>query len=188
MYPSSDPPEISGCTAVANLPGPLAIAQVWTRYEKRCAYDISAAGIPYYLPMLAVRWRSPCGKWRRENRLVMPGYIVLGSKLLAGGYADECTPSLAIEACGRKIVRLILAVNQDRLRRDLISMEKNLTAGYVRWEGLLELGAHVRVTAGALLGCEGVVMALDRERRVAKLGGALMGSITEVSTENLEVA
>lgn len=132
-----------------DLTGDLFVAHVKSRQEKAFAAELNRTGVGYYLP-LAERV-SHSGKRRYlVSEPVLAGYV-----FVAG---DEHTPA-SVMGTGR-VCRTIPVRNQARLRHDLSNLFKALEVNPRFGACEHTKGQRVRITSGAYMGIEGVILRL----------------------------
>jgi len=127
------------------------------RREKELMRKLEAVGIPFYVPLVSRRLRSPGGRVRRSHVPLFPGYVfsrvddhqrrtALGTNTIARWLSvpDE-----------RMLVRDLRAIKQ------LVDSDRPLTP-----EARLESGQPVRVRSGPLRDLEGMVVQRRGEERL----------------------
>lgn len=127
------------------------------RREKDLMRKLEAAGIPFYVPLVDRRLRSPGGRVRRSHVPLFPGYVF-------SRVDDEQRRT----ALGTNTVARWLSVPDERMLvgdlrgiKRLIDSERPLTP-----ESRLESGQPVRVRSGPLRDLEGMVVRRRGEERL----------------------
>lgn len=145
-----------GVASLGELPGTWYIAHTKARFEKAFAWDLTAAGTGYFLPMIP-RIRFSGG---RKRTVLMP---LFASYVFFTGDVTTRQKALATN----RLCQVISVVDQPSLKNELIAIEKA-----IRGELTLDpypfaaVGQRVRIAAGPLMGLEGVVVERDKITRV----------------------
>jgi len=117
------------------------------RQEKALARELLQQEVPFYLPLVA---RTILIRGRRVESLLplFSGYVFVR--------ADEDERVKALKT--NRTSQLIQVTDQDKLRRDLASVQRLILAkAPITVEQRLAPGTRVRVKAGPFLGAEGIV-------------------------------
>jgi hypothetical protein len=163
--------------SVRELVGTWWLAHTKARAEKAFAWDLSARGIGYFLPMQQ-RVRIVSGKKRRPIMPLFPGYV-----FLCGGEQDRYAAMTTNRLC-----QTIAVADQAKLIDELAAVEQALRGGieldlYPR----AAVGQLCRITAGALAGIEGVVIERGRHARfVLRIDALCQGALMEIDADLLE--
>jgi transcriptional antiterminator RfaH len=123
------------------------VAHTKSRNEKALAQDLIRKQISYFLPMT---WRTH--RWRgRTIRSLLP---LFGGYLFFCGQEDERIELLRTN----RVANLIEVKDQERLLRELLQFERAIRAGApLAPHKYLKAGQRCQVTAGPLLGLEGIL-------------------------------
>ncbi len=176
---SDNPPILSpGVDSLAKLTGSWWIGYTKARFEKVFAWDLLKRDIGYFLPM-----RERTAYWGSRKRRVMTP--LFSSYVFFCGCEKDRYTALTT---GR-LSRVIAVVDQERLIEELAGIEKALVNkavidNYPR----LPIGNLCRITSGAMMGIEGVIVErIDSKARmvleVATLG---QGALIEIDADVLE--
>lgn len=142
--------------SIADFRGQWWVAHTKSRNEKALASQLVIKEVPYFLPM---HWKV--SKWRgrtlRSLLPLFPGYL-----FFCGGENER------LEVLKTNRTANILQVeNQDRLIDELLPIETLLTLGKpVLPHEYIKVGQRCRVTAGPLMGTEGIVVQTPKETRL----------------------
>ena len=175
---SDNPPPLSPpASTVADLPGQWWIAHTRSRSEKAFAWDLTALGIGYFLPMVRRTFVSG-GRKRQTRRPLFTSYV-----FICGG------PTARQQALATGRLCAVLPVpDQARLIAELSTVQRALA-------GSPELdlyphaatGRRCRVTAGPLMGTEGVVVRRTaRATLVLEISILRQGASLEVDLDLIE--
>ena len=163
---------------VADFQGCWWVAHTKSRNEKALAMDLMTKDINYFLPM-SWRVRNVRG---RKIRTLLP---LFGGYLFLCGDERQRVESLRTN----RIANIISVDNQQQLVEELSDIQRAIQAGAVLLpHKYIEKGQKCRITAGPLMGMEGVV---TRTRGVTALVlqidmlGQAAG--VEVDTDTVEV-
>ncbi|CAN5556384.1 UpxY family transcription antiterminator [soil metagenome] len=166
-----------GFASLADLQGAWYIAHTKARFEKAFAWDLSAAGTQYFLPMIP-RIRFSGG---RKRTVLMPLFT---SYVFFTGNAQTRHNALATN----RLCQVIPVVDQASLKKELLSIEKA-----IRGEMTLDpypfaaIGQRVRIAAGPLMGLEGIVVERDKVTRVVLQVSVLgQGASVQIDADVLE--
>ncbi len=146
---SDNPPPLSpGAATVTGLAGRWWIAHTKSRSEKAFAWDLVPAGVGYYLPMTR-RTTVSGGRKRQVLKPLFPSYVFVC------GDADARVKALST---GR-LCAVLAVPDQGRLASELATVERAL-AGSPELDlyPFAAVGRRCRVTAGPMMGLEGVVV------------------------------
>jgi transcriptional antiterminator RfaH len=128
-----------------------------SRHEKQLCRRLHGAGLGYFCPTVAKRYRSPGGRARTSYLPLFPNYVFLQGDELARygavstGYVSRCL----------KVADPAEFLRELRQLRQLIELGVPMTP-----EDLLQPGMPVRVKAGPLKGVEGRVLERRGTRRL----------------------
>ncbi len=165
---------------IAEFVGQWWVAHVKARNEKAMAWQLAGKGVPYFLPMI---WKvaRKHGRTIRSLLPLFPGYI-----FFCGGENER------LEALKTNRTAAILqVVDQGRLVRELTPIETLLKLGKtVLPHDYLKVGQRCRVTAGPLMGAEGLIIQTPNQMRlvlqVEMLGQAASVEIASDMVERIE--
>ena len=133
--------------SIADFTGQWWVAHTKSRNEKALAHDLIRRGVSYFLPM---SWKIS-RKSRRTTKSLLP--LFAGYLFCCGKESDR----LEILRTDR-VANVIEVTDQDSLIKELLQIEQALRAGApLTPHKYLKVGQKCRVTAGPLLGLEGVV-------------------------------
>lgn len=132
---------------IADFDGQWWVAHTKSRNEKALAHDLIRREVSYFLPM---SWKVS-RRSRRTTKSLLPlfaGYV------FCCGKEDERLEILRTD----RVANMIEVTDQERLIKELLQIEQALKAGApLTPHKYLKVGQKCRVTAGPLLGLEGVV-------------------------------
>ncbi len=120
-----------------------------SRQEKRLARKLLAAGIPFYLPTVKKRQRSPNGRVRTSYLPLFPNYVFM--------YGTHEQRYLAMKS--NCISRWLKVFDGEQLWRDLCNIWRLIQTGVpLTVEQRIVPGQWVRVKSGPFKGFEGIVV------------------------------
>lgn len=167
-------------SSVAELQGIWWVGHTKARFEKAFAWDLMAAGIPYFLPMVE-RSIFSGGRKRRLMSPLFPSYVFFC------GNEEVRYRALVTD----RLCQVIATKEQEKLVAELTSLDRA-----VRGQAALDpypflgIGKRVRVARGSLMGVEGTVTERDSITRlvlqVSMLGQAVSVQIDADVLEPLE--
>ena len=128
-----------------------------SRQEKQLMRRLKEAGVGFYSPMIARRFRSPAGRVRVSHLPLFPNYVFLRGDNEAR-YQAVCTGNVSRCLEVDDVPQLVTDLRQIR---DLIAIGEPLTP-----ESRLEPGDRVRVKTGQFAGFEGLIMRRQQETRL----------------------
>lgn len=142
--------------SIADFEGPWWVAHTKSRNEKALACQLVNRGVPYFLPM---HWKvaKKRGRTLRSLLPLFPGYL-----FFSGGDDER------LEVLKTNRTASILPVqHQARLIDELRPIETLLKLGKtVLPHEYIQVGQRCRVTAGPLMGTEGIVVQTPKETRL----------------------
>jgi len=164
--------------SIRDFPGLWWVAHTKARNEKALAQDLVNKDIGYFLPM---SWKVHRHRGRRFRSLLP----------LFSGYLFFCgRESQRVEVLRtNRVANLIEVIDQDKLLGELVQIEQALVAGaplvphkYIR------IGQRCRVTAGPLMGLEGIAVRAGKGIRLV-LQVDMLGQATgvEIDTDIIEL-
>jgi transcription antitermination factor NusG len=163
----------------ADLPGIWWVAHTRPRSEKALALDLRTRRITCYLP-LCVRTTRSKGTGRKSQSLVpvFPGYVFFNG--------DDSQRQAALTT--NRIANTLEVVDQAQLVGELRQIQRVVsTQTDFDWQPAIEVGQWVRVTAGSLLGVEGVVRKhMSRMRLALNVRMLSQSVVVEVPRDMLE--
>ncbi|MHC5083358.1 MAG: transcription termination/antitermination protein NusG [Planctomycetota bacterium] len=142
--------------SIADFEGSWWVAHTKSRNEKALAWQMVHKEVPYFLPM---HWKATKSRGRTFRSLLplFPGYV-----FFCGG-DDQRLEVLKTN----RAANIISVDNQARLVEELLPIEKLLQLGKsVIPHEYIKVGQRCRVTAGALMGTEGIVVQTAKETRL----------------------
>ncbi len=164
--------------SLTELNGTWWIAHTKARFEKAFAWDMFNRGIGYFLPMREKIIFSG-GRKRHVMAPLFTSYV-----FICGTELDRYTALTTNRLC-----QTIEVVDQDRLIKELVSVEKALLSkAIIDHYPRLPVGRHCRIISGPMMGTEGVVI----ERKEAKARMVLevtilgQGTVVEIDSDLLE--
>jgi transcription antitermination factor NusG len=168
--PPALPPSVAGIDHIA---GRFFIAHVKSRMEKVFAWACHGQGIPYYLPMEEVV--SVSGRLRRVvRRPLFGGFVFVG-----GDDADGTVRGRVFGMPGNRVCRTINVADQNRLRRELSSLDVALRVNpRLSACAFVAAGDVCRVTGGPFMGVEGRVVACNEQKAMVALTVTVLGQGT----------
>ena len=130
-----------------DLAGQWMVLHTLSRQEQALARDLSAWGVPYFLPMTrSVRYYG-----RRKTQVTVPlfpGYLFMKGELDDAYRADRT----------RRVAQIIQVPDQDRLLTELSALERVVTGGgELEPHPYLKVDTWVEVTSGPFKGAVGLV-------------------------------
>ena len=142
--------------SIAEFEGDWWVAHTKSRNEKALAWQLVQKEVPYFLPM---HWKASKSRGRTFRSLLplFPGYL-----FFCGGDNER------LEVLKTNRTANILPVdNQNRLIEELLPIETLLQLGKpVTPHDYIKVGQKCRVTAGPLMGTEGLVVQTPKETRL----------------------
>jgi len=163
--------------SISDFTGTWWVAHTKSRNEKALAHDLINRGISYFLPM---SW-----KVRRKSRRTVKSLLPLFSGyLFCCGKENDRVELLRTD----RVANVIEVTDQEKLVSELLQIEQALRAGApLTPHKYIKAGQKCRVTAGPLLGLEGVVTqtrgAMRLVLQVDMLGQA---ASVEIDTDMIE--
>ena len=166
--------------SIADFEGSWWVAHTKSRNEKALAWQLVQKEVPYFLPM---HWKATKSRGRTFRSLLplFPGYV-----FFCGGENER----LEVLKTNRA-ANIISVDDQQRLVEELLPIEKLLQLGKsVIPHEYIKIGQRCRVTAGPLMGTEGMVVQTPKETRlvlqVDMLGQAASVEIDYEMVEKLD--
>ncbi|UCE49263.1 MAG: UpxY family transcription antiterminator [Phycisphaerales bacterium] len=133
--------------SIVDFTGEWWVAHTKSRNEKALAHDLIRRGINYFLPM---SWKVS-RKSRRPTKSLLP---LFAGYLFCCGKENDRLEILRTD----RVANVIEVADQDKLIKELLQIEQALKAGApLRPHKYLKMGQKCRVTAGPLMGLEGIV-------------------------------
>ncbi len=175
---SDNPPLL---TESANLPSDLTgrwwIAHTKSRSEKALAWDLAGAGIGYFLPMTRKTTFSG-GRKRQVMQPLFPSYLFV--------CGDENARYKTLTT-GR-VCNVLPVPDQPKLVAELTAVHRALTGGpELDLYPFAAVGRRCRVTAGPLMGIEGVVVQrTNRATLVLEISLLRQGAALEIGLDLVE--
>ncbi len=163
--------------SISDFTGTWWVAHTKSRNEKALAHDLINRSISYFLPM---SW-----KVRRKSRRTVKSLLPLFSGyLFCCGKENDRVELLRTD----RVANVIEVTDQEKLVSELLQIEQALRAGApLTPHKYIKAGQKCRVTAGPLLGLEGVVTqtrgAIRLVLQVDMLGQA---ASVEIDTDMIE--
>lgn len=128
-----------------------------SRQEKQLMRLLREAGIGYYGPTIARRFRSPSGRVRTSFIPLFPNYVFVNG--------DNETRYRAV--CTGTVSRCIEVEEPTLLLADLLQIRNLIATGEpLTPESRLEKGDRVRVKSGQFAGFEGIIVRRQNETRL----------------------
>jgi len=179
MLKVSDNPPIlpQGVSSLLDLPGKWHIAHTKARFEKAFAWDLVAAGIGYFLPMMP-RIRFSGG---RKRTVLMPLFT---SYVFFAGDSQSRVKALTTN----RLCQVLPVVDQATFVAELRTIEQAIN-GQVPLDPypFVAIGKRVRIAAGPLMGMEGVVVERSKMARVVLQVSVLgQGASVQIDADVLE--
>jgi len=180
MLRTSENPAIltPGIVSVAELGGTWWLAYTKPRFEKAFAWDMIRQGIGYFLPMRE-RVVFSGGRKRRVMLPLFSSYV-----FFCGTERDRY-----VALTTNRLSYTSEIADQETLIKELVRIEKALTSKLaVDSYPQLPEGAQCRITAGPMLGCEGVIMEKvdTKARMILEVTVLGQGVIVEIDADLLE--
>jgi transcriptional antiterminator RfaH len=144
------------CLTIPQITGQWWVAHTKSRNEKALAQDLMAKEIPYFLPM---SWNV-----RRHRERTFKSLLPVFT-----GYMFFCGKELdRVEVLKtNRVAGIIDVVDQTKLVDELAQIEKALRAGApLLPHDYIKKGQWCRVTAGPLMGLEGIVLEVKKITRL----------------------
>lgn len=169
-----------GGTGYAALPGRWFVVHTQPRQEKALAESLEALSVPHFLPLVR-RLKFYAHRRRQTEVPLFSGYLF--------AWGDREAEFRAIET--KRVANVIQVADQQRLAHELLQIRR-ATQGGVALEPYryLTVGRRCRVTAGPLLGVEGLIEALPKPDKVVlqvhALGQAVSASVDPSVVEVLD--
>lgn len=141
---------------IADFEGPWWVAHTKSRNEKALAWQLVKGEVPYFLPM---HWKVAKRRGRTLRSLLplFPGYL-----FFSGGDDQRLTVLKT-----NRTASILPVQNQARLLDELKPIETLLRLGKtVLPHAYIQVGQRCRVTAGPLMGTEGIVVQTPNETRL----------------------
>ena len=134
--------------SIVDFTGEWWVAHTKSRNEKALAHDLIRRGINYFLPM---SWKVS-RKSRRTTKSLLP---LFAGYLFCCGKENDRLELLRTD----RVANVIEVVDQKKFMKELLQIEQALRAGApLVPHKYVKAGQKCRVTAGPLLGLEGVVV------------------------------
>ncbi|MHC5157034.1 MAG: transcription termination/antitermination protein NusG [Planctomycetota bacterium] len=156
LKPSENPPMTwPQERSISDFDGLWWVAHTKSRNEKALAWQL-VNRVPYFLPM---HWKASKSRGRTIRSLLplFPGYL-----FFCGG-DDERLEVLKTN----RTANIIPVENQDLIIRELLPIETLLKLGKtVLPHEYIKVGQRCKVTAGPLMGTEGIVVQTPKETRL----------------------
>jgi transcription antitermination factor NusG len=128
-----------------------------SRMEKQLMRRLREAGVGFYGPTIARRYRSPAGRVRVTHMPLFPNYVFVCGDGEAR-YQAVCTGTVS---------RCIEVDDVDQLVTDLTQIRELINTGEpLAPESRLEAGDRVRVKTGQFAGFEGTIIRRNQETRL----------------------
>ena len=175
---SDNPPLLTPSAATpADLPGRWWIAHTKSRSEKALAWDLTAAGVGYFLPM-ARRTIFSGGRRRQLLKPLFPSYVFVCGD-------DDCRYTTLTTGRASNVLPV---TDQPRLVTELTAIHRALLGGpEMDLYPFAAVGRRCRVTAGPLMGVEGVVVQrTGRATLVLEIGLLKQGAALEIGLDLIE--
>jgi hypothetical protein len=164
--------------SIADFQGTWWVAHTRSRNEKAVAWLMAGKDIQYFLPM---SWKVS----RKKGRTVRSLLPVFSSYLFFCGQEIDRLEALKTN----RVATIIPVFDQARLVSQLLPIEKALLAGKTLLpHEYLKAGQKCKVTAGPLMGTEGIVVRHGEKKMRLVLAIEMLGQATsvEIDTEMLE--
>ena len=178
--PTEGPPILPpGVETLLELKGQWWVGHTKARFEKAFGWDLLHLKIPYFLPLIE-RVKISRGRKYKVRAPLFTSYV-----FFCGGELDRYAALKTDRLC-----QVIPIVDQDKLKNELLALEKAL-AGNIDIDPypFAAVGKRCRVTAGALMGMEGIVIERkDRARIVLSVSILGQGASVEIDNDLLEPA
>jgi len=142
--------------ALESIPGQWYVAHTKARNEKALAWSLHHWNIAYFLPLIPK-------KTRRKGRLYQSLLPLFGGYLFFCGEQEKRYIALTTN----RIANVIDVVDQAKLVQQLCGIHRAITSGLpVDTHPYLKAGDRCRVTAGPLIGHEGIVVRKNKLTRI----------------------
>jgi hypothetical protein len=164
--------------SIADFQGTWWVAHTRSRNEKAVAWLLAGKDIQYFLPM---SWKVS----RKKGRTVRSLLPVFSSYLFFCGQEIDRLEALKTN----RVATIIPVFDQAGLVAQLLPIEKALLAGKTLLpHEYLKVGQKCKVTAGPLMGTEGIVVRHGEKKMRLVLAIEMLGQATsvEIDTEMLE--
>lgn len=175
---SENPPLLSNDAASpADLVGRWWIAHTKSRSEKALAWDLASAGIGYFLP-LTKRTTISGGRKRAVLKPIFPSYVFVCGD-------DEARYRTLTTG---RVCNVLPVPEQAKLIRELANIHQALAGGpEMDLYPFAAVGKRCRVTAGPMMGIEGVVVSrTNRATLVLEISLLRQGASLEVGLDLIE--
>lgn len=142
--------------AIADFEGTWWVAHTKARNEKALAWQLASKAVPYFLPM---HWKVSKSRGRTFRSLLplFPGYLF---------FCGDDDARLEVLKTNRT-ANILIVENQPTLVEELTPIETLLQLGKpVIPHDYIKVGQQCRVTAGPLMGTEGIVIETPTETRL----------------------
>lgn len=170
---ADNPPVLpNGIHSLSELPGTWYIAHTKARNEKAFAWDLAAAGVGYYLPMIS-RVHFSGGRKRHVLKPLFPSYVFFNG--------DEPQRYRALTT--NRLCQVISVTDQPALARELLAIEQAINSKVsIDLYPFAAVGQRVRIAAGPLMGLEGIVVERGKLSRIV-LQVSMLGQGAAVQTD-----
>lgn len=171
MLKASDNPAIvlPGVERLADLSGDWWVIHTKPRCEKALAWDLTARGIPYFLP-LARRTQLWGGRRRVVMQPLFPSYVF---------FCGDRTARAEVLLTGRTVNVLPIPQRADFVR-EIEALHAALQGGHeLNLYPFAVIGRRVRVSRGPLLGTVGTIVKRDEVTRLV-LQVSVLGTAAEL--------
>jgi transcriptional antiterminator RfaH len=175
---SENPPLLSHQAALpSDLTGQWWIAHTKSRSEKALAWDLASAGVGYFLPM-ARKTTFSGGRKRQVMRPLFPSYVFV---------CGDAEARYRTMTTGR-VCNVLAVPDQPKLITELTSVYRALTGGpELDLYPFAAVGRRCRVTAGPLMGIEGIVVQrTQRATLVLEISLLKQGAALEIGLDLVE--
>jgi len=167
------PPEAT----IEQIEGRWWVAHTKSRNEKALAWMLAKWDIPYFLPLT----EKVTHRKQRVFKSLLP---LFGGYVFFNGGEEQRYRALT----SNRIANVIEVADQGKIVRELSNIEKAVTSGLpIDPHPHLKVGERYRVSAGPLMGCEGVVVRKKNVTRIL-LKVEILGqaAAVEIDSELLE--
>jgi len=163
--------------SLADLKGTWFIAHTKARFEKAFAWDMAAANIGYFLPMIP-RVRFSGGRKRTVLTPLFTSYVFFN------GSPQSRYQALATN----RLCQVIPIADQSAIVRELLSLEQAIRSKVpLDPYPFAAVGQCVRIAAGPLMGLEGIVVEREKTTKVILQVRVLgQGASVQVEADVLE--
>ncbi|MDY3557855.1 hypothetical protein R5W23_003120 [Gemmata sp. JC673] len=156
--------------------GRWAALRTAARWEKAVTEQLTAAGVPVFLPLLT-RVNRTKSKTQTAQLPVFPGYVFCGER----EYRD-CTR--VPPSCRKLIAQLLCAPDPDQLKDELRSVAELLANRQLLQERVYGvIGDTVRIVGGPLAGSLGTILRLKPGTRRVLIEVSFLGARIEATVE-----